>query len=144
MEQLRYENRMEFGEDSVGKLVVTKESDLVRLFGKSEKAPYSLAECSPEEVRMTMEELTQSFGEGTQLDKLVGQHAEIPVEGKPIGGAEFAYSNGILYLTGSSGKFGGLYEEAVRRCVGDNQKIEDIGLVTPGFGFGTYEDWISE
>jgi hypothetical protein len=142
---MRYENRMNFEDDTVGKLVVTGETGLVRLFGEGAPPLYSFKDLDTEGIMECMKLLTsfRGFGRSSGLDELVGQHEDIYVEGQPLGGAEYAFVNNRLFLTGSSGMYGGVFKEVVERCLGKDVPVENIGLVEPGFGLINYDEWVA-
>ena len=138
-DKFRYENHMALVNDTVGKIVIARDREddeaigLIRLFGNLVESQTSMKGLLENEIGTYIANL--------DFDRAVGPHNMIKVNGSTvnsiIGGAEFAFINGTLYLTGKSGEFGGLYEEVVKRCVGDNIKFKSIGLMEPP----QFENW---
>lgn len=138
-DNFRYENHLVFENNTIGKIVIAidrGDENLVKMFGMAVKSPISLNGITD----FGIEVLLNSFG--YSLDEIVGMHKDIPVgDSRIIGGAEFAFFNGDLYVSGSSAKFGGVHKDIVGKCVGEKIKIHDAGL-RELYKFKSGREWI--
>jgi len=114
-----FENRCEFPENSVGKLIVCREGDRILLYGRMVVLP-ELIGMSWEEAKRVLRDLMvekQPDTPFTRIRYLVGDHIDLPKSGVVLGGTQALYRPQQIFLYWDSGKYDGVHPGAVQKCL---------------------------
>jgi hypothetical protein len=113
-----YENFCQLPDFSMGKVIVTREGDKIRLFGNLLQNP-GIRALSASEAEEHF--LRTSKIDPARLARIYGFHEEISHTGKIIGGAFIMVHQGKVFITGESRSFGQADREDIQHCLADRQ-----------------------
>ena len=114
---MKYKCEVALIDRSIGKLLLTRDSDETTLVGRAFQDKDWL-ELTIQTIEKRLVRFYARPGNPQPLsDRLVGLHKNMPYNGERIGGCNFAFVDKVLFLFGESSDFGPINDDDVHKCI---------------------------
>jgi hypothetical protein len=113
---MKYENRADIPDSTIGKIVLCEVGDTMALYANMQRNP-TLERCSEEMAKKYFYQVLALDDE--RIGRILGYHSGIRHQGRILVGALLMKHQGKMYIAGESQMYKGRNDDAIFECLKD-------------------------